>query len=47
MKNYNESVEINHNPYWSYIPDHPYRNLITGGSGSEKTNLLLNLLKHQ
>ena len=47
MKNYNESVEINHNPYWPYIPDHPYRNLITGGSGSVKTNLLLNLLKHQ
>ena len=23
MKNYNESVKINHNPNWSDIPDHP------------------------
>ena len=23
---------------WSYIPDHPYRILIIGGSGSGKTN---------
>ena len=27
------------------IPDHPYRTLIIGGSGSEKTNVLLNLIK--
>ena len=26
-----------------YIPDHPYRILMIGGSGSGKTNLLLNL----
>ena len=26
-----------------YIPDHPYRLLIIGGSGSGKTNALLNL----
>ena len=38
---------INHNPNWSYIPDHPYRILIVGGSGSGKTNLLLSLVKHQ
>ena len=25
-----------------YIPDHPYRILIIGGSGSGKTNTLLN-----
>ena len=25
MKNYDESVEINHNSNWPYIPDHPYR----------------------
>ena len=43
-KNYDESVEINHNPNWPYIPDHPYRILIIGGSGS---NVLLNLTKHQ
>ena len=36
MKNYDQSVEINHNPNWPYIPDHPYRILITVGSGSEK-----------
>ena len=47
MKNYDESVEINHNPSKFYIPDHPYRILIIGGSGSGKTNVLLNLIKHQ
>ena len=26
MKNYNESVEINHNSNWSYIPDHCRQN---------------------
>ena len=46
-KNYDQSVEINHNPNWTYIPDHPYRILITGGSRSGKTNVLLNLTKHQ
>ena len=30
-----------HNPNWREIPDHPYRILIVGGSGSEKTNALL------
>ena len=29
------------------IPDHPYRILITGGSGSRKTNVLLNLISQQ
>ena len=29
----------------SYIPDHPYRMLITRGSGSGKTNALVNLIK--
>ena len=47
MKNYDQSVEIVHNPNWPYIPDLPYRILITGGSGSGKTNVLLNLIKHQ
>ena len=47
MRNYNELVEINHNPNWPYIPDHPYRTLIIGGSGSGKANVLLNLIKHQ
>ena len=30
-----------------YIPDHPYRMLIIGSSGSGKTNALLNLIKEQ
>ena len=42
--NYNESVTANHNPNWLYIPDHPYRILIIGGSVPEKTNMLLNLI---
>ena len=29
---------------WPYIPDHPYIILIIGGSGSGKTNALLNLI---
>ena len=36
-----------HNDKWPFIPDHPYRILITGSSGSGKTNALLNLLKKQ
>ena len=36
----NQSVEINHNPNWSYIPYHPYKILIMGGSGSGKTKVL-------
>ena len=36
-----------HNKKWPYIPDHPYRILIIGGSGSGKTNLLLNLINEQ
>ena len=47
MRNYDQSVEINHNPNWSYIPDHPYRILIIGGFGLVKSNVLLNLIKHQ
>ena len=47
MKDYNLLVEINHNMNWSYVPDYPYRILIIGGSGSGKTNVLLNVIKHQ
>ena len=36
-----------HNEKWSYIPDHPYKILIIGGSGSGKTNALLNLISQQ
>ena len=36
-----------HSKKWPYIPDHPNRILISGGSGSGKTNALLNLIKEQ
>ena len=36
-----------HNEKWPYIPDHPYRILIIGGSGSGKINTLLNLINEQ
>ena len=47
MKSCDESVEINQNLDWSYIPDHPHRILIIRGSGSGKNNVLLNLMKNQ
>ena len=36
-----------YNEKWPYIPNYPYRILIIGGSGSEKTNTLLNLINKQ
>ena len=36
-----------YNKKWKFIPDHPYRTLIIDGSGSGKTNGLLNLIKEQ
>ena len=36
-----------HNLKWPYIPDHPYRILIIGDSGSGKTSALLNLINNQ
>ena len=36
-----------HNKKWPYIPDHLYRILIIGGSGSGKANTLLNLINEQ
>ena len=50
MINFDDYVNENkskHNKNWLYIPDHPYRILIIGGSGSGKTNLLLNLIENQ
>ena len=35
------------NKKWPYIPDHPYRILIISGSGTRKTNALVNLIKEQ
>ena len=36
-----------HNLKLPYIPDHPYRILILGGSGSGETNVLLNFRSNQ
>ena len=50
MINFDEYTNENkrkHNPNWPYISDHPYRILIIGGSGSGKTNALLNLINNQ
>ena len=47
MKNYHQAVEISDNPNWPYIPDHPYRILIIGGSGSRKTNVNLTEINNQ
>ena len=45
--NYTNENETEHNSIWPYIPDHQYKILIVGGSGSGKTNALLNLIKNQ
>ena len=44
---YTNENTIEHNSKWPYIPDRPYRILIIGGSGSGKTNALLNLMTNQ
>ena len=44
--NYVNENKTKHNKNWPYIPDHPYRILIIGGSGSGKTNVLLNLIEN-
>ena len=35
---YANENKTEHNSKWLYIPDHPYRILIIGGSESRKTN---------
>ena len=50
MINFDENTNVNkeeHNLNWPYILDHPYRILIIGGSGTRKTNALLNLINNQ
>ena len=47
LDEYTNKIKRKHNPNWPYIPDHPYRILIVGGSGSGKTNALLNLIDNQ
>ena len=36
-----------HNKKWPYIPDHPYKIIIIGGSVSGKTNALFNFINEQ
>ena len=50
MINFDDYINENktvHNKNWPYITDHPYRILIIGGSGSGKTNALINLKNEQ
>ena len=44
---YANENKTEHNENWAHIPDQPYRILMIGGSGSGKTNLLLNLIENQ
>ena len=45
--NYTNENKTEHNSKWPHIPDHRYIILIVGGSGSRKTNALLNLINNQ
>ena len=50
MINFDDYVNENkteHNKNWPYTPEHPYRILIIGGSGSKKANTLINLTNEQ
>ena len=50
MINFDDYINGNkteHNKNWPYTPDHPYRILIIEGSGSGKTNALINLINEQ
>ena len=50
MINFDNFVNENkteHKKKWPYLPGHPYRILIIGGSGSGKPNVLLNLIENQ
>ena len=44
---YANENKTEHNSNWLYIPDHAQRILTIGGSGSGKTNALLNLINKQ
>ena len=47
QENITNDKKPNHNKYYLYIPDHSYRLVIIGGSGSGKTNALINLINEQ
>ena len=44
---YTNENKLEQNSKWPHIPDHPYSILIIRGSGSGKTNALLNLINNQ
>ena len=44
---YTNENKIEHNQKWPYISGHWYSMLTIGGSGSRKTNALLNLIINQ
>ena len=46
MINLDSITNENNKKQWK-IPDHPYRIIIIGGSGSGKTNALINLINEQ
>ena len=45
--NYTNENKTKNNKNLPYIPNHPCRIIIIGGSGSGKTNLLLDLIENQ
>ena len=47
LDDYVNENKTKHNKHWPYIPDHPYRILIIGDSGSGRTNVLLSLIENQ
>ena len=47
IDNYVNENKTEHKEKLSYIPDHPYRIIIVGGSGSGKTNQLISLINEQ
>ena len=46
LDDYANENKTEHNQKWPCISDHLYRILIIGGSGSGKTNALLNLIRN-
>ena len=42
---YTNENKIEHNSKWPHIPDHPYRILIIGGSGSGKNKCIIGFNK--
>ena len=47
IDNYVNENKIEHNQKWPYTPDHPYRIITIGDSGSGETNALINLINEQ